>query len=129
MYDKLDENVKEEAIVLFDLKNLPKNRFDNYFDLFFFNLKEPNKSYEEIEVEARKDIKKRVKEFIIGKKETYYNINEQKSQEIDVIFKQIKLKINFDSYPKLLCDEIFYTFSEGNFAKLYLSFSKYQTYF
>ena len=37
MYSKLDEKIEEETIVLFDLKNLPKNRFDNYFDLFFFN--------------------------------------------------------------------------------------------
>ena len=120
MYRKLDKKVEEEAIVLFNLKNLPENRFDEYFNLFDLTCKksekEPNKSYEERKIEVRKDIKNMVNEFIIGKKETYYNINEQKSQEIDVIFKQIKLKINFDSYPKLLIDEIFYTFSEGNFA-------------
>ena len=104
--------------VLFDLKNLPKNRISGDFSLKYLTKekrkKEPNKSYEELKVEVRKDIKKMVKEFIIGKKETYYNINEQKSHEIDLIFKQIKLKINFDSFPKILNDEIFYTFSEGN---------------
>ena len=33
MYSKLDDKIEEEAIVLFDLKNLPKNRISGDFSL------------------------------------------------------------------------------------------------
>ena len=120
MYSDLDKKIVEETIVLFDLKNLQNNKFYEYFSVFHFTCEKtrnkPNLSYEEAKAEVKKDIEVMVKEFIQGKKENFYNINEQKSKEIESIFKQIKLKINFNSNPKILNDGAFYTFSEGNFA-------------
>ena len=116
MDHKLDENIKEETLVLFDLKNLEKSKFYEYY--ISSKLKdekrknEPNKSNEEIEEEIRK----KFNEFVEGKKEKYYNIDERKRKELDSVFKQIKLIIFFSSRPKILNDERLYTFSKGKFV-------------
>ena len=86
MYSDLDKKIVEETIVLFDLKNLQNNKFYEYFSVFNFTCKKtrnnPNLSYEEAKEEVKKDIEVMVKEFVQGKKENFYNINEQKSKEI-----------------------------------------------
>ena len=111
--------MEKETIVIFDLKNLKKFMFNEYYNLsqliFEKEKNEPNKSKEEIEVEIKKEIKQNINEFIKGKKDKYYNIDENKSKELDSIFKQIKLKVVFNSSPKMLNNEIFYTYSEGKF--------------
>ena len=111
--------MEKETIVIFDLKNLKKYMFNEYYNLsqliFEKEKNEPNKSKEEIEVEIKKEIKQNINEFIKGKKDKYYNIDENKSKELDSIFKQIKLKVVFNSSPKMLNNEIFYTYSEGKF--------------
>ena len=111
--------MEKETIVIFDLKNLKKYMFNEYYNLsqliFEKEKNEPNKSKEEIEVEIKKEIKQNINEFIKGKKDKYYNIDENKSKELDSIFKQIKLKVVFNSSPKMLNNEIFYTYSKGKF--------------
>ena len=116
MDHKLDENIKEETIVLFDFKNLEKDKFYDYYISSKLREEkrknEPNKSNEEIEEE----IKKKFNEFVEGKKEKYYNIDEKKRKEFDSVFNQIKLTILFSSGPKILNDEMFYTYSKGKFV-------------
>ena len=104
--------MEKETIVIFDLKNLKKYMFNEYYNLsqliFEKEKNEPNKSKEEIEVEIKKEIKQNINEFIKGIKDKYYNIDENKSKELESIFKQIKLKVVFNSSPKMINNEIFY---------------------
>ena len=48
--------------------------------------------------------------------EKYYKINNEKEKELEEKFKQMKLRVNFNSNPKILRDGMFYTISQGCFT-------------
>ena len=75
----------------------------------------PNKSEKEIEAEVKEEINGNTNES----KEEYiqisYEINKEKKKELESKFKQLKLKIIFDSVAGILRDGKFFTISQGNF--------------
>ena len=66
--------------------------------------KNPNKSEKEIEAEVKEEIKRNTNKMKEESMQRDYKINNEKALELESIFKQIKLKINFDSKPKILRD-------------------------
>ena len=46
----------------------------------------------------------------------YYKIDDAINKELEKIFSQVKLKISFDSNPRILRDGKFYTISENCFT-------------
>ena len=71
--------------------------------------KYPNKSKDELEIIINEQIQNKMN---ILKKEDlkYYQINNEKSIELEQIFKQIKLKIKFGSIPRIIRDGNFIQF-------------------
>ena len=121
MYQDFDEKVKPSIIVLSDLKSIDSKNFYSLYDVRMMSWEKeeefPNKSKEEIDKEIKKEIKENVnklKEETI--KDKYYQLNSEKIKEIEQKFKQIKLKANFNSKPKILRDGKFYTISQGYFT-------------
>ena len=117
MYNDYDEKIKSEIIILSDLKNYHKKGYEYYSTWGMrrkIKDKNPNKSEEEIETEINEEIKNKMN---LQKKENmkYYQIDDTKIKELEKLFSQIKLKINFDSNPKILRDGKFYTISQGCF--------------
>ena len=138
MENDFDKNVKSEAIVLSDLKNLEYKSFHSCFDTWRMEYNKekeyPNKSREEIKAEIQEEIKKSTEKSSKETKKKYYQFNNEKVKEFESKFKQIKLKINFNCVPKILRDGKFYTISQGCFTiydnrffnKLYeIKFEKY----
>jgi len=111
-------SLNKETIILSDLKNIDNSLIDDYFENM--NIKNeiqkkyPNKSKEELEIIINEHIHNKMN---ILKKESlkYYQINNEKSIELEQIFKQIKLKIKFGSIP-IIRDGKFYTISKGVFT-------------
>ena len=116
MYEDFDEKIKSEIIVLPNLKNITSNSYCEYYsswDMEWEKEKEnPNKSKEEIKAEINEEIKSKIKNL---KKESmkFYQIDNKKNKELEQLFSQIKLKINFNSKPNILRDGKFYTISNG----------------
>ena len=120
MYRGFGENVISEIIVLSGLKNLNKGNFSQYYDTWNMEWKKekenPNKSKEEIKAEIKEEIKKKINVLKKESIEKYYKLNNKKNKELEDKFKQIKLKVNFNSNPKILRDGKFYTLSQGCFT-------------
>ena len=120
MYKDFNEKVKQEIIVLSDLKNLNYQTFRCCYDTWsmaYTKLKEyPNKSKEEIISEINEEIKKETEKPTKETKDKFYEINNEKSKELEQKFKQIKLKVNFSSTPKMLGNGKLYTFTQGCFT-------------
>jgi len=116
MYKGFDERIKSEVIVLSNLKNITSKSYSEYYrsrNMEWEKEKEnPNKSKEEIKAEINEEIKDKIKNL---KKESikFYQIDNKKNKELEQIFNQIKLKINFNSKPNILRDGKFYTISNG----------------
>ena len=119
-YKDFDEAVISKIIVLSDLKDYTGSKFNKYYVEWIMQRKKekenPNKSQEQIEAEIKEEIKSNINKFLKESRERDYQIDEEKNKELEKTFKQIKLKINFDSKPKILRDGKFYTFSKGNFC-------------
>ena len=120
MYNEYDEKIKPEIIILSNLKNFEMGggyrEYYSSWNMEWEKEKEnPNKSKEEINAEIKEEIKNNIN---ILKKESmkYYQIDNSKNKELEQIFKQIKLKMNFNSEPKILRDGKFYTISQGCFT-------------
>jgi len=117
MYKDFDKSVKQESIVLSNLNNLDEYIGD-YFDIWKMRYekekKRPKKSEEEIEAEIKEEIKKN-KEKLKNNNLYLYDIDNKKSKELELTFKQLKLKVHFKGEPKILRDGKFYTISEGCF--------------
>ena len=115
MNKDFDEKIKKEIIVLSDLKNLNKNNLLKYYGYWSMKLekesKEPNKTKQEIESEIKQEIINNIIQYRKESMELYYKIDIQKGKELESTFKQIKLKINFISNPKILRNGKFYAFS------------------
>ena len=120
MYKGFNEKVKQEIIVLSDLKNLNYQTFRCCYDTWsmaYTKLKEyPNKSKEEIISEINEEIKKETEKPTKETQDKFYLINNEKTKELEQKFKQIKLKVNFNSTPKILGNGKLYTFSQGYFT-------------
>ena len=116
MSEKKYENIIKETIILTNLKYLDVYDSIKYDIIKNMRLEkeknEPNKTEQEIETEIFEEIFKLKK----GNYEKYYKIDEQKSKELELVFKQIKLIIKFKSKLKLLRDGLFYTIYKGNFT-------------
>ena len=118
MYEDYYENKKKETIVLSNLQSLNKYRFSEYFNTWRMRRekedKQTKKSKEEIESEIKEEIMKN-KEKLKNENLDIYDINNQKSKELESAFKQLKLNVCFKDEPKILRDGKFYTISEGCF--------------
>ena len=101
MSEKKYENIIKETIILTNLKYL-----DVYDSIKYDIIKNMKQEIEEEEIFKLKE----------GNYEKYYKIDEQKSKELELVFKQIKLIIKFKSKLKLLRDGLFYTIYKGNFT-------------
>ena len=118
MYEGFDPEVKSEYILISGLNNSNEKEFyDSYNDsrIEKENKNEsPNKSEKVIEAEVKEEIKGNTNDS----KEEYiqmsYEINKEKEKELESKFKQLKLKIIFDSVPGILRDGKFITISQGN---------------
>ena len=108
---------KENIILLTDLKYVFD--CDIFYDRQILKWKKekeyPNKSKEEIEEEIKEEAKIKINKL---KKERtkYYQIDNERKKEFEKKFKQIKLKINFNSHPRILRDGKFYTIFNGVFT-------------
>ena len=119
MYEDFDEKIIKEVIVLSNLNNVGNDSFSGYFNTWRMEWQKekeyPNKSKEEIEAEVNEEKKEKMNNLI---KESikYYQIDSDKKKELEKVFKQMKLKINFNSQPRILRDGKFYTISKGVFT-------------
>ena len=115
MYKDFDQKIKPEVIVLSDLNNLDYKNFKSLYFTRGMELRKereyPNKSSEEIKSEVKEEIKKNIENYEKGIEEKFFQINKEKSKELEKKFKQMKLKINFKSEPKILRNGKFYTLS------------------
>ena len=118
MYEDFYKNKKKETIVLSNLPSLNLCRYSEYFDTWRMRHekeeKQTKKSKEEIESEIKEEIIKN-KEKLKNENLDIYDINNEKSKELESTFKQLKLKVYFKDEPKILRDGKFYTISEGCF--------------
>ena len=116
MYEGFDPKVKSDMIVICNLNNYNVKQYYGYYDdwrMLRQKMKEnPNKSEKEIETEIKEEIKRNTNKSREESIQKDYKINNEKAKELESIFKQIKLKINFDSKPKILRDGKFYTISQ-----------------
>ena len=119
MYKDFDEKIQKEVIVFSDLINVKSDSENGYFTSWIMEYekreKYPNKSMEEIKAEV-KDDKKNIINNLKKESMKYYQIDNEKKKELEKVFKQIKLKINFDSRPRILRDGKLYTISNGVFT-------------
>ena len=87
MSKDFNENVKEEVIVLSNLKNLDYKSFYNIYSPWKmeYNKKEeyPNKSKQEIQEEVKEEIKKNIEKSVKETKENFYLINNEKCKEFE----------------------------------------------
>ena len=119
MYTDFDKNVKPEYIVLSCLKNYELDFHDEYYYVsgmeYERGQKNPNKSKEEIKFEIKKEIKNEMNLF---QKQSvkYFQINNEKNKELEQVFNQAKVKINFYSVPKVLSNGKIYTYSFEGFT-------------
>ena len=117
MYKEFDQEVKSEIIVISGLSNYNAKSYYGYYNYGRMKREKkyenPNKLEKEIEKEIKEEIKRNTNKFKEESMKRDYKIDNEKSKELESIFKQIKLKINFDSKPKILSDGKFYTISQG----------------
>ena len=117
MYDGFDQKVKSEVIVISNLNNYKLKGSYKYYDDWRMRWQKKeesqNKSEEEINAEIKEEIKRNTDKLKEESMKRDYKIDNEKEKELESIFKQIKLKINFDSKPKILRDGKFYTISQG----------------
>ena len=117
MYKQFDPKVKSEIIVISGLNNYNVKRSYGYYDSRRMKWEKkdqnPNKSEKEIEKEIKEEIKRNANKFKEESMQRDYKIDNEKAEELEPIFKQIKLKIYFDSKPKILRDGKFYIISKG----------------
>ena len=107
MYEGFDEKVKSEIIVIDGLNNYNVKGFYGYYDDWRMEREKkeenPNKSEKEIEAEVKEEIKRNTNKMKEESIQRDYKIDNEKAK-LESTFKQIKLKINFDSKPRILRD-------------------------
>ena len=116
MYEGFDSKVKSDIIVICNLNNYNAKKYYGYYDdwrMLRQKMKEnPNKSEKEIETEVKEEIKIKTNKSKEESIQRDYKIDNERAKELESVFKQIKLKINFESQPKILRDGKFYTISQ-----------------
>ena len=121
-YSKIDEGfdpkVKSDKIVICGLNNYNLKDSYGYYNDYRMKLEKkeanPNKPEKEIEAEVKEEIKRNTNKLKEESMKRDYKINNEKAKELESIFNQAKLKINFDSEPKILRNGKFYTISKGS---------------
>ena len=111
------ESIKEETIMLSDLKSLDENiKKKNISEDLMFMEEEQNENNKEEKKELSPEIIEKNNKLKNESLELYYNINNQKKKELEDVFEQIKLKIKFDDKPRYLKKGQLYTLSKTGFA-------------
>ena len=117
MYEGFDPKVKSEVIVISGLNNYNVKGSYSFYDDWRMRWQKkdenPNKSEEEIKAEIKEEIKRNTDKLKEESMQRDYKIDNEKVKELESIFKQIKLKINFDSKPRILREGKFFTISQG----------------
>ena len=117
MYEGFDKKVKSEIIVIDGLNNYNVKGSYSYYAGWRMEKEKKdenlNKSEKVIEAEVKEEIKRNTNKLKEESMQRDYKINNEKAKELESTFKQIKLKINFNSKPRILRDGKFYTISQG----------------
>ena len=118
MYKGFEPGVKSDIIVICNLNNYNVKYYYGYYDdwrMLRQKMKEnPNKPEKEIEKEVKEEIKRNTNKSKEESIQRDYKIDNERAKELESVFKQIKLKINFESQPKILRDGKFYMISHGD---------------
>ena len=113
MYKGFNPKTSTNIIIIQELYNINNKYCPKYFDSQKMqkkkNKKNPNKSKEEIKAEVLEEIKRKANKLKEESTQRDFKIDNEKVKELESKFKQIKLKIIFDSKPRILSDEKFYT--------------------
>ena len=113
------KQVKEETIMLTDLKCLDDKKEKKNIPAYFMDQETETESYEDIKEEKKEISKEIIEKNNKLKKESlelYYKIDNQKKKELETAFNQKKLKIKFDDIPRYLKKGKLYTISKTAFA-------------
>ena len=117
MYEGFDPKVKSEVIVISGLNNYNlKGSYCcyNYWNMLYNKkVENPKKSDKEIEAEIKGEIKISIDKLKEESIRRYYKIDNEKTKELVSIFKQIKLKVKFDSKIGILRDGKYYIIHKG----------------
>ena len=120
MYKGLDKNIESEVITLSGLKNIDSKSFYGFYDIWRMEWKkeeeEPNKSKEQITAEIKEEINKNNNKLEKESLEKYYTLKSEKTKELEDKLNQMKLKVNFNSKPKILGNGKLYTISRRCFT-------------
>ena len=124
---KTNKEEKTEIIVLSDLENMerfvsgPSDNFDEEYDDFEYE-------YIDKKNEKNNELIKELDELKTKTFDLYYKIDDQKKKELEFVFKQKKLGINFNQIPKVLKEGVIWTTSNNNFvmndSKFFRKFSE-----
>ena len=114
--EKSSQEIKEEIIMLSDLKYIDENLekkdiLDNLMDL-----EEDKNSWNREENDISYNKIKRDNELKKISSELYYKIDNKKKKELESAFNQKKLKIKFDNMPRFLRKGKIYTKSKTSFT-------------
>jgi len=120
MENIFDNNMKHEIIVLSGLKGINQNRMIEYFgykkkEYYYYGYSDEEKTKTP---ENEKEILAKKNKLKNESLDLYYKIDSQKRKELESAFSQLKLKIKFDSEPKILKEGKFYILSKAGF-KMY----------
>ena len=120
MYEGFNPQTNTDIIVISEINNTNNKYCPKYYEYYNYlkmkkekNKENPNKSEEEINAEILEEIKRKTNKLKVESLQRDFKIDNEKTKELESTFKQIKLKIIFDSKPKLLRDGKFYTISNG----------------
>ena len=114
---KTNKEEKTEIIVLSDLENMerfangPSDDIDEYDDDVDFEYQYINKNDEK-----NNELIKELDELKTKAFDLYYKIDDQKAKELESVFKQKKLGINFNQMPKVMKEGLLWTTSTNNFV-------------
>ena len=120
MENIFDNNIKHEIIVLSGLKGINQHRMIEYFgykkkEYYYYGYSDEEKTKTP---ENEKEILAKKNKLKNESLDLYYKIDSQKRKELESAFSQLKLKIKFDSEPKILKEGKFYILSKAGF-KMY----------
>ena len=117
MNEGFDPKINSDIIVISELYNMNNKYYHEYFDYWKMKKEKekenPNKSDKEIKAELIEEITRKKNKLKEESMQRDYKIDNEKTKELESKFNQIKLKIIFDSKPRILRDGKFYTISKG----------------
>ena len=119
MHEGFDPKIKSEIIVISELYNMNNKYYSEYYDYWKMQKvkkENPYKSEEEIKAKLIEEIKSKKYKLLEESMQRDYKIDNEKTKELESKLNQIKLKIIFDSEPRILRDGKFYTIFKGNLS-------------